>query len=143
VKADKLNPRVPPFSNSNFLSRAPVAHACNPNHSGGSLLEASPGKCSQDPISENTQHKRAGEVTQMVEHLPSKCEALSSNASTAKKYIAISEGCIKCSQKSFCCCCFKDSYLEIKDNFLDERRKSYPLSHYPAGTTINIFLDAL
>jgi hypothetical protein len=28
---------------------------------------------------------RAGEVSQVVEHLPSKCEALSSNPSTAKK----------------------------------------------------------
>jgi hypothetical protein len=34
--------------------------------------------------------KRAGVVAQVVEHLPSKCEALSSNSSTAQKINKIS-----------------------------------------------------
>jgi hypothetical protein len=38
------------------------------------------------PYLENTQHKkRAGEAAKVVEHLPNKYEALSSNPHTAKK----------------------------------------------------------
>jgi hypothetical protein len=36
-------------------------------------------------ISEITKAKRAGDTTQVVEHLPNKCKALNSNSCTAKK----------------------------------------------------------
>jgi hypothetical protein len=36
------------------------------------------------PYLENNQSKRAGGIAQVVEHLGSKCETLSSNPSTAK-----------------------------------------------------------
>jgi hypothetical protein len=39
----------------------------------------------QDPISKISSTKRAGEVTQVVEHLPSKHEAFSSNSNITKK----------------------------------------------------------
>jgi hypothetical protein len=39
----------------------------------------------QDPISKIARVKRTGRVAQVVEHLPSKCEALNSNPSTAKR----------------------------------------------------------
>jgi hypothetical protein len=39
----------------------------------------------QDPISKITRAKWTGDVAQAVEHLPSNCEALSSNPSAAKK----------------------------------------------------------
>jgi hypothetical protein len=42
---------------------------------------------SEDPISKITKVKRAGGMAQMVESLPSKCMALSSNTSTVKKYL--------------------------------------------------------
>jgi hypothetical protein len=40
---------------------------------------------SGDPILKKKSQKRAGGVAQVVELLPSKCEALSSNPNTAKK----------------------------------------------------------
>jgi hypothetical protein len=40
---------------------------------------------SWDPISKKPSHKGAGGVAQVVECLPSKCKALSSNHSTSKK----------------------------------------------------------
>jgi hypothetical protein len=43
-------------------------------------MSSSPSTKKNDPT-----HKRAGGVVQAVEHLPIKCEALSSNPSTDKK----------------------------------------------------------
>jgi hypothetical protein len=37
------------------------------------------------PYLENTQYKKRAGVAQVLEHLPTKCEALTSNPSTAKK----------------------------------------------------------
>jgi hypothetical protein len=53
--------------------------------SGGSQLEGSPGKKFSRSYLENIQHKRAGRVAQVVECLPNKCDALSSNPGTIKK----------------------------------------------------------
>jgi hypothetical protein len=39
----------------------------------------------QDPIWKKTKSKRSGFVAEVVESLPSKCKALSSNPSTTKK----------------------------------------------------------
>jgi hypothetical protein len=39
----------------------------------------------RDPISKITKAKRAGDMVQALQHLPSKCEVLSSNSSTTKK----------------------------------------------------------
>jgi hypothetical protein len=51
--------------------------------SGGLWFKASLSKYFMRPNLENTQQKkRAGRVAQEVQHLPSKCEALSSNSST-------------------------------------------------------------
>jgi hypothetical protein len=60
-----------------------VAHACNPSYSGVRNQEdrrSKPalGKQFARPYLENTQQNRADGVTQVVECLPSKCEALSS-----------------------------------------------------------------
>jgi hypothetical protein len=67
-------------------SQAPVTHARNPSYSGGRDQEdhyLKPGRedSSRDSILKNTQ-KRAGGVAQAIEHLPSKCEALSSTVGT-------------------------------------------------------------
>jgi hypothetical protein len=51
---------------------------------GGSWSKAGPGQ-KQDPIWKITKVKRARGVAQVVEYLPSKFEALSSNPNTAKK----------------------------------------------------------
>jgi hypothetical protein len=64
---------------------------CHPNlrgklRSGGQKFQASLGK-NQDPISKITRAKSAGGITQAVQHLPKKCEALSSNPSTIKNKI--------------------------------------------------------
>jgi hypothetical protein len=53
--------------------------------SGGLQFEASPGKQLERPYLENTQHKKAGRVAQVVKCLPSKDKVLSSNPSTTKK----------------------------------------------------------
>jgi hypothetical protein len=45
-----------------------------------------PGK-KQEPISKITREKKAKGMTQGVEHLPSKCEALSPHPSTTKKIL--------------------------------------------------------
>jgi hypothetical protein len=58
------------------LEPGAVAQACKPSYSGGKK---------QDPISKITEAQRAGSMVQMVECLPSKREALSSNQSTTKK----------------------------------------------------------
>jgi hypothetical protein len=60
-----------------------VANACNPNNSGGrEQFKASLDKWFVRPYLKNIQHnKSSGRVAQ--ECLPSKCEALSSNPSTA------------------------------------------------------------
>jgi hypothetical protein len=55
-------------------------------------FEASPGKKVIPPkITQHTHSKRAGGVTQVIEHLPHKSEALSSKPSNAKKerYLSI------------------------------------------------------
>jgi hypothetical protein len=66
-----------------------VAHACNPTylgdrdqdgdsiHSGQTVLETSPRKYPAQ--------KRAGRMVQVIEHQPTKHEALSSSPGTAKK----------------------------------------------------------
>jgi hypothetical protein len=56
-----------------------VAHTCFPSYSGGRDQEdpsskPAQGNSSQDPISENTQPKKTGSVSQVVEHRPSKHE---------------------------------------------------------------------
>jgi hypothetical protein len=70
----------------------PVAHAYNPSYSGvrqrsgGTPFEASLGKYFLRPYLEKTQDKkRADGVSQVVECLPSKHEALSSNPINTKK----------------------------------------------------------
>jgi hypothetical protein len=50
----------------------------------------------QDLISKITRAKRSGGMAQVVEHLPSKCETLSSNPSTGKKKKVISVQVIMC-----------------------------------------------
>jgi hypothetical protein len=73
------------------LSWVQVAHTCNPSYSGGRDQEDGSSKPSQangsqDPILKKySTQKWAGGVVQIVEHLPNKCEALSSNPSTEKK----------------------------------------------------------
>jgi hypothetical protein len=67
-----------------------VAHTCNPSYSGGRDQEDQGSKPAwanslQDPILKNPTQKRAGGVTQVVERLPSKHEALNLNPSTANK----------------------------------------------------------
>jgi hypothetical protein len=47
------------------------------------MVQTSLGK-KRDPHLQNNQSKRAGGVAQVVEHLPSKCKALSSNPKTKK-----------------------------------------------------------
>jgi hypothetical protein len=42
-----------------------------------------------DPISKITRTKRIGGMARVIEHLPSKCEALSSNPSMAKIYLSL------------------------------------------------------
>jgi hypothetical protein len=68
------------------LSQAPVAHACNPSYSGGrdqedQGLKPACANSSQDSISKMPNTKKAGRVAQVS----GKCEALSSNHSTANK----------------------------------------------------------
>jgi hypothetical protein len=68
-----------------------LAHARYPKYSGGRDEEdhcSKPalGKQFMRPCLENTQYKkRADEVAYVVEHLTSKCEALSSSPRTTKK----------------------------------------------------------
>jgi hypothetical protein len=76
--------------NKSLWSWVLVAHTCNPSYSGGRdqedhSLRPALANSSQDPISNilNTR-KRAG-VTQVIEHLPGKYEALNSNPSTVKR----------------------------------------------------------
>jgi hypothetical protein len=70
----------------------PVAHTCNPSYSGSrdekdGGLKSAQGNSSWDPISKipSTKQNRAGTVAQVVEHLPTKCKALSSNPTPTKK----------------------------------------------------------
>jgi hypothetical protein len=65
-----------------------VAHAYNPSYSGGRDQEDHGSKpaqtnISQDSISIIATQKRAGAVAQVVEHLPSKCEALEFKPNTS------------------------------------------------------------
>jgi hypothetical protein len=53
---------------------------------GGSLLQVGPGQKPQDLIQKTTKAKGAGNVTQVVEHLPSKCKVLSSKPITTKMF---------------------------------------------------------
>jgi hypothetical protein len=48
------------------------------------MIQTGLGK-NQDPISRITRAQRAAGVARALEHLPSKCEALSLNLSTSKK----------------------------------------------------------
>jgi hypothetical protein len=61
-----------------------MALNCNPvQRSGGSSFEVSPGQIvPRDPVLKVNNTKRADGMTQVVEHLPSKCEALSTNQQT-------------------------------------------------------------
>jgi hypothetical protein len=54
-----------------------VAHACHPSYPAWAKK--------RDPSSKITRAKRAGNVVQVVERLPSKHKAMSSNPSTTKK----------------------------------------------------------
>jgi hypothetical protein len=65
-------------------SRAPVAHTCNPSYSGGRDQEnwgwrSAWANSLWDPISKYPTQRRVGRVAQVIEHLPCKCKALSSN----------------------------------------------------------------
>jgi hypothetical protein len=67
-----------------------VAHTYHPSYSGGRDKEDHGSKPawanrSQDPISKIPSTKKAGRVAQVVKHLSSKHEDLSSNPSTTKK----------------------------------------------------------
>jgi hypothetical protein len=77
----------------------PVAHACNPRYSEGRDQEDR-GKIAQAkkfmrPYLKNIQHKMASGVTQVVEPLPSKYEAPSSNPSTGKNKNKKTKKCVK------------------------------------------------
>jgi hypothetical protein len=74
-----------------YLTPVLVAHACNPSYLGVRDREdrgSRPAAVNKvRPYLKNTQHKkRAGGVAQMVQHLPSKHKALSSNPSTKKNF---------------------------------------------------------
>jgi hypothetical protein len=60
-------------------SRAPVAHACNPRYSGGRDQEDHSLKPAWENSPQYPTQNRAGKVVQVVEHLPHKFEAWSSN----------------------------------------------------------------
>jgi hypothetical protein len=62
-----------------------VTHAYNPSYSGGRDQEDQSSKSAWAKIPNTHTKKRAGRTAQMVEHLPSKSEALSSSPSTTKK----------------------------------------------------------
>jgi hypothetical protein len=64
-----------------------VAHTCNSSYSRGKdEVQSQPGQIVGETLSQKyLTQKRAGGVAQVVEYPPSKCEALSSNSSTAKK----------------------------------------------------------
>jgi hypothetical protein len=69
-----------------------VADTCNPSYLGSCYQEDSGSRpvganSSQDPTLKIFNTKKGFGVTQVVEHLSSKCEALSSNPITAKKKI--------------------------------------------------------
>jgi hypothetical protein len=49
------------------------------------VLRPDKANSSWHPILKILNQKKAGKVTEVVEHLPSQCEALSSNSSTTKK----------------------------------------------------------
>jgi hypothetical protein len=73
---------------------APVAHACNSSYSGGKDQEnhsskSAQGNNLQDPISKILTQQRAGGVAQVVKHLPSKHETLSSNLTRVQKNFKI------------------------------------------------------
>jgi hypothetical protein len=51
---------------------------------GGSWLMASPGKRRRPYMKNKPKAKRAGDVFQVIEHIPIKCKALSSNPSTTE-----------------------------------------------------------
>jgi hypothetical protein len=64
--------------------------SCNPSYAGGRYQGDGGSKPVQanslkDPVSKNLTQKKADRVVQMVECLPSKHEALSSNSSAVKK----------------------------------------------------------
>jgi hypothetical protein len=65
-----------------------MAHTCHNSytvkHNRRFTVQASP-IIKQDPISKITNTRRACRVVQVVEHLPSKCEPMSSNPSTTNE----------------------------------------------------------
>jgi hypothetical protein len=72
------------------MCSVPVVHAFNPSYSGGRDQKAQSSRSawtnsSQDPISIIPNTKEDWQATQVVEYLPPKSEALSSNASTTNK----------------------------------------------------------
>jgi hypothetical protein len=76
-------------SAAKIKDQMPVVHNCNPNYSRSSDQEdcgSKPAQANslQDPILKKKSQKRAGGVAQVVEHLPTKCEALNSNPITKK-----------------------------------------------------------
>jgi hypothetical protein len=67
-----------------------MCHTCNPSSSGGrdrriTNLRPAWAKLARSCLRNTAQHKRKWGVTQVVEHLPSMCEALDSIPSTIKK----------------------------------------------------------
>jgi hypothetical protein len=73
-----------------LLKTQVLPSACNSNYSGGRDQEdhgskPAQGHSSKDPILKIPNIKKAGGVAQVVEHLSSKCEALSSNSNTEEK----------------------------------------------------------
>jgi hypothetical protein len=99
-------------SSKNGKSRLLVAHACNPSYLRGWNWEGHSSRLdlansSQDPISKITRAKWAGGMAQVVEHLLCKCEAQSSNHSTAKSINqrAIAQNNIPFNSGYFLCVC--------------------------------------
>jgi hypothetical protein len=89
---------VPNVSAPNFIKhtlldvKAQITrhHNCNPSYSEGGDQEYHGSKqagahSSQNPISKIPNTKKGGKVSQVVQQLPSKCDALSSGPSTTKE----------------------------------------------------------
>jgi hypothetical protein len=82
-------------------SQVPMTHACNPNYSGEKIRRFKDilGKKFTRPYLGNTQPKRG-----LVERLPSKCEALSSNPNTTKQTNKTLKS-VNGPQRAGCCSC--------------------------------------
>jgi hypothetical protein len=95
LKECKINIYVNILVNVNFFSKpveSPglVAHFCDPSYSGGSNQEDFGLKPAWKIVCETLSRKISNKKIGLVECLTSKCEALSSNVSTAKE--KVSEG---------------------------------------------------